>query len=368
MQSMTANSDNEFKYENYNDGYYHFGADIEKYPDAWLYIVWSRRGPGKTYSVLWNAYHNNIPLIYMKRTNKDIERICMKRDDVEFSPWVPINRDKGTDLIPMKLMDGIAAFYHQNDEGEATGAPVQYAVSLNTVKDVKGIDFSFADWLVLDEFIPQAGEIVKRAEGEMLLDFYMTVTRDRQKRGRKPLKLILFANAEQISTPITNELDIIDTLAWMNGTDTSEFYDEKRKIYFHHLRAEDYPLTAEEMTGIYEGMMGTAWWRKSFGGEFSKNDFSCVKKMSLKHSKPMIHLKYKDHDYYIYLKDNGTWYMCKSKATCLYNYDLSKESDQVAFHIDHQYELFESWVDGNMFFQTYSMYDLIIYYKDHFKI
>ena len=38
--------------ERYDDGYYHIAKDIEKYPDATVYIVWSKRGPGKTYSAL----------------------------------------------------------------------------------------------------------------------------------------------------------------------------------------------------------------------------------------------------------------------------------------------------------------------------
>ena len=49
--------------QTYDDGYYHVGKDIEMYPDAWCIIVWSRRGPGKTYSCLWNAYWKHIPII-----------------------------------------------------------------------------------------------------------------------------------------------------------------------------------------------------------------------------------------------------------------------------------------------------------------
>ena len=27
--------------------YYFFPEDIEKYPDAWCFVIWARRGPGK---------------------------------------------------------------------------------------------------------------------------------------------------------------------------------------------------------------------------------------------------------------------------------------------------------------------------------
>ena len=36
----------------FDDGYYHFYKDVIDYPDADIYVVWSRRGPGKTYSFL----------------------------------------------------------------------------------------------------------------------------------------------------------------------------------------------------------------------------------------------------------------------------------------------------------------------------
>ena len=54
-----------------NKKYYHFNDDLEKYKDAWCFVVWSRRGPGKTYSALRYSYENNIPICYMKRTKDD---------------------------------------------------------------------------------------------------------------------------------------------------------------------------------------------------------------------------------------------------------------------------------------------------------
>ena len=50
------------------DGYYHFSKDVFNFPEAWCYVVWSRRGPGKTYSALWRQVFGNFPIIYMKRT------------------------------------------------------------------------------------------------------------------------------------------------------------------------------------------------------------------------------------------------------------------------------------------------------------
>lgn len=356
--------------ENYNDGYYHLGKDLELYPDAWLYVVWSKRGPGKTYSCLYKAFTDNIPIIYLKRTIDDVNLICSS-DDYGFdpSPYYPINRDHNTNIKARKIKDGVGGFWQMNEENECSGLPIAYCMSLNGIKKIKGFDLSRCDWLVLDEFIPQQGEIVRHAEGSMLLDVYMTANRDRQKRGLKPLKLILFANSEEISTPITNELDIIDYMAELNATGNSHMYIEDREIMLHHITNDEVPITEQEQKGIFKGMAGTAWHDKAFGGEFSNNDFSNVGKLSLKHYKPFIHLKLKIKDFYIYISDKGHYYMCSSGSdNCLFEYNLTKENDQKKFFIEHCIDLRNECIDGNMTFLKYSMYDLIINYKKFYNV
>ena len=54
-----------------NKKYYHFEDDLQKFPDAWLFAVWSKRGPGKTYSSLWYAYDNKIKFTYHGVENGD---------------------------------------------------------------------------------------------------------------------------------------------------------------------------------------------------------------------------------------------------------------------------------------------------------
>lgn len=354
--------------EDYNDGYYHFSEDLQKYPEAWCYIVWSKRGPGKTYSSLWFAY-NNYPIIYMKRTTEDVNLICSSNTlGFDASPYVPINRDKSTNIKAKEIEKGIGGFWNYNENGEPCGLPVSYVLSLNAIKRFKGFDFSNCEWLLLDEFIPQVGEIVKRGEGEMLLDVYMTIARDRQKRGRAPLKLVLFANAEEISTPITNALEVVDIMADLNASGDPYFYDAERGIMLHHITNEEYPLKEEEKTGIYAAMKNTAWGAKAFEGSFANNDFGNVKKNNLKGYRPLIHLHYKQRDYYIYINDKGFYYMSESQAQCEFNYDLNKENDQKLFFIEHAIDLRRECIEDRFKFQKYSMYDLLMNYKKFFKI
>ena len=152
----------------------------------------------------------------MKRTNEDVDLICTGSENpdlkVDMDPFVPLNRDFGWNIKPKLIKKGIGAFYECNDDGEPVGAPIGMILSLARIKSIKGADFSRAEFICLDEFIPQSFEIVRRKEGEGLLDVYMTVIRDKVKRGGS-LKLVLFANAEEISTPVTNAFEIVDDMA-----------------------------------------------------------------------------------------------------------------------------------------------------------
>lgn len=352
--------------------YYDFKYDLMMYPDAVIYIVISRRGPGKTYSALKYSYENKIPIIYMKRTNDDVAFICRETKDMDTSPYYPINRDLNTVIKPKLIDTGIGGFwdYHPDQDNKLIPDPdpIAYAFSLNAIKRIKGFDASRCDWMLLDEFIPQIGERVLRTEGELLLDVYMTISRDREKRGRDHLKLILFANAEEISTPITNTLEVVDQIADLYASGASHYYDEERKIMIHHITDNEVPLIDSEKTGIYKTMANTSWAAKSFGGTFSRNDFSNVCRNNLKGYRGYIKLHYKNNDYYVYINDAGMYYVSKSPTKCSISYDLNRETEQKAFYIAHQIDLRIATIEDRVKFQTYTMYDLIMNYTKIFNM
>lgn len=353
--------------------YYNVLDDLRDYPDAWCYVAWSKRGPGKTYGCLKGALDQKKRIVYLKRTMDDVDLICTSDEETDFSPYKPINRDTDHNIKPVLIRHGIGAFYEMDEEDNPIGPPVAYALGLSAVRKYKGFDLSDADWIVFDEFIPQIGEKVNRkngGEGSQTLDFYMTVSRDREQRGKDPLKLILFANSVDISTPLTNLLEITDDIAVMTQKHVEYNYLEDRGILLHWLPPDKYVQADEEKNTIYKAMKNTAWGRMAFSGDFAYNDFTAVKTMSLKGCKPLIHLHYKTHDYYIYIRQSdGLYYMCKSRSDrCLFSYDLNRENGQKLFYLEHQLDLRNETINDKMIFEQYSMYDLIINYKQFFSL
>lgn len=357
--------------EDYNDSYYHLSKDILEYPDAVVYIIWSRRGPGKTYSALLYPYHR-FKTAYIKRTNKDVNTICTYQGDIDHdpSPWKPINRDRGINVKPRLIEEGMGAFYDANEKGEPVGNVIQHIFSFAKMKILKGMDFSDVEWMIFDEFVPQPGEVVKHAEGEMLLNLYMTLNRDRQKRGRPPMKLILLANSDEVSTYITNELEVVDTMVDMQIKGVAKLYDPKRKILFHHITEEEFPFTAEELTGMYEVMRGTAWASKSYDGEFASNDFSNIIEMGVKNMRCLYHLHYRrQRDAYIYLnKYKGTYYMTDVKGQAIQTYNLDRETEQKKWYLEHGIDLKRACIDDQMKFKKYSYYDLIMNFTKFYDV
>lgn len=356
--------------EDFDDGYYHLGEDLEAFPQAWLYVIWSARGPGKTYSALWYMVKNKIPFIYMKRTNDDVRMLCS--DDGAYSPFKPINRDKGCEIMPVLIREGIGGFYETDIEGKPEGKPLGYIFSFAKASQIKGFDVSEVDIIIMDEFIPIPGQIIKKKEADSLLSIYMTVRRDRVSRGRQDLKLVLLANGSNISTPITNGLGIVDNMAEIAASDNNIYFNDKRDIFFHHIVPGEFSKAdAGVDAGIAKAMSGTKWALTELEGRFGYNDFSNVCNMSLKGMKPYLKLHYNASTYfYIYYREwDSMFYMTKTRNSMkVPEYDLDKENDQKLFWMEYGIDLRMTCIEGRMKFQKYSMYDLIVNYKNYFTI
>lgn len=348
--------------------YYDIKDDLKKYPDAWCYLVWSKRGPGKTYSTLRMCIEDKKKFVFIKRTIQDVDILCAHKKNVNFdvSPFVPLNRDFGWNIKPLKIQKGIAGFYHANEEGEPSGDPVGYCVALSAASDVKGFDLSECDYMIFDEFIPKQYEIVKRTEGDALLDIYMTVSRDRITRGRGELKLICLANATSINNPTFNILDVTDQAADMDIYEKEYLYQSERKLLMHNIRpiASD---ESEEKSGIELAMTGTEWYEMSFSGHFAYDDFSAVKHQRMKGYKPIVSYIYKKKQVFIYMKD-GYYYANYSKNNKCPVFNLARENEQKRFFYEYIIDLREATIEDKMSFSHFTMYDLIINYKKIFKI
>lgn len=357
-----------------NVRYYDVKEDLAKYPDAWCYLAWSKRGPGKTYSTLRLMVENGTKFLFLKRTSKDVELLCKgvaegnADTDLDLSPFKPLNRDFGWSIYPKLIMDGFAAFYEMvtDSDGMHPVKLIGYAMSLAKGTAFKGFDMSEIDYLIFDEFIQKPWErLINRQEGEALVDLYMTLTRDRIKRGRPELKMICIANATNVSNPTFTVLDVVNIAADMDVTNTEYYYDEYRGIMMHFINYSD-DLVDEEgnvyKMGIERAMEGTAWAEMAFGGHFAYNDFTGIGKVKLKHHKVLYSFIHQKHEYFVYRKEKE-YFVCRIRGKTDTTFDLSREVEQKNFYLRKAKDLRMHAIEGNVIFCDYVSYDLIMNYK-----
>lgn len=350
--------------------YYDIRSDLQKYPDAWCYLIWSKRGPGKTYSSLRMCIEDQKKFVFLKRTIEDVKLLCSTKTgngyNFDISPFVPLNRDFGWNIKPVSIVKGIAGFYKCNEEGKPVGDPVGYCAALSAAKDIKGFDLSECDYLIFDEFIPKKHERINRAEGDQLLDIYMTISRDRVIRGRGELKLICLANATSVNNPVFMIFGVVNIAVDMDIENREYNYLISRGILMHRIPAIATP--EEEKTGIEKAMAGSSWAEMAFGGSFAYDDFSSVGHRRMKGYKPICAYTYKKEKVYIYGKD-GNYYATSSKASRpVPEYNLNRENDQKRFFYDFVVRLRDECINDKFIFSEYTQYDLIVNYKKIFQI
>lgn len=357
--------------------YYDIREDFERYPEAWCMLIWSKRGPGKTYSTLRYMIEEKKRFVFMKRTIEDVNLMCARMeacdnpDDNDLSPFSPLNRDFGWDIYPFIISNkGLAAFYHGqlDDEGklQPVGELLGWIVACSAVTKFKGFSMDSADYLIFDEFIPKPWERISKREGDSVLDMYETISRDRIKRGRPELKLVCLANATSLNNPMFNTLDVVDIAAEMDITEREYTYTEDGTL-LHFIQGDFDVSNDTKKTGIQKRMEGTPWGVMAYGGHFGYNDFSSIGRTSLKGYKPVCSCSYKKDTFYIYMKD-GQYYMTHSRHNHDKIYNLNRENDQKLFYYEYVIELRDTCIEGHMLFETFTMYDLIVNYRKYFSI
>lgn len=337
--------------------YYKISEDVEQYPDAWCYLTVGGRSTGKTYNALLDCLENNRTFFFVKRTIKDVENLC-KRE--KLNPFRAINRDTGRDIKLVPEADGFGYFIDENED------VIGYVGALTGIGKFTGFDLYDVEWVIFDEYIPRKWDRFLYAEGQMLLDLYMTVSRDRELKGRKALKLICLANSTTLSNPVNDALAVTDTMADMMADDTEIRYIKDREIVIHILKHSE---VSEELkkTAFYKGVAGTKFGSMAFDNTFANDDFSQVNTTSLKGYKCKCKFVYQNNLYYIY-KKGSQYYVTKSQGMAKKSYDLDSAIDQSTFYYDFGLDIRCALLEHKAVFESFSVYDLIINYKKHFKI
>ena len=381
---MTRPSFDFIPYEEQNHKYYYIDNDLMKFSHHWMYIIYSKRGPGKTYSVLDLLYRSHIKFIYMKRTIEDVKALCSGSGNItdgtkaqmslDLSPFKPINRDRGTNIRCFYIGNGIAGVYETelNEEKqryEPSGDPIGYIGAISGIIKFKGFNLDECDVLIYDEFIPQLGERVSRQEGSMVMSFYNTLMRDRLKRGKGEIIFIALANATQVSNQLFDATGLIDDVVDLELKHQRFYSDNDIGIMVHKLMDEDYPeAIAEAETGMERlaKKKNPRMYRVEFEGDFAYDKLDIIRSRSLRGFKCLYGFKHHDLPYYVYRR-NGINYICKIPYPVKL-YDLEDKIQLQQFWKNYGFDLRVDLFEGRTDVDSYSAYNIIYNFKKLYDV
>lgn len=183
-------------------------------------FVFGGRGIGKTYGMMEriDTAHRG-ECFFMRRTKTEWDIIT----DERMNMFASYNQDHGT-AFRFDVNKGIAEI-KENDDFIGLSAP------LSTFSNLRGFDnFGGINIMYYDEFIPERHKAKIRNEHEIFLNVYETINRNRELKGRKPVKCICFANSNDIKNPLFMGLNLITMAEKMKRKEKELLIDSRRGV------------------------------------------------------------------------------------------------------------------------------------------
>jgi len=210
------------------------------------------RGTGKTYGVLKYILESGIRFAFMRRTQSQLDTISKP----ETSPFKAVLADMAADydIVPLPAGKNIYGYYkttYDEDRKPVYGDLIGYALALSTVSNLRGFDMTDVDLLVYDEFIPESHERGIRNESDAWFNAYETIGRNRELKGRPPLRAVCLANSNDYMAPLLIGLKLVTTISDMNDAGREEYISPQKSIGIWLLNSS--PISsAKRETALYK--------------------------------------------------------------------------------------------------------------------
>lgn len=270
------------------------------------------RGGGKTYGSLLYCLQNNIKIMYLRRTQKQLKMV-LKHD---FSPYKAINRDKGSDIQPKTQGDDLGRFTDMK-----TGQTVGYMAALSTISNIRGFDASDVDMIIFDEFIPETSERIMFDQAAALWNAYETINRNRELDGKPPVRMLLLSNSNSIYGDIISSLRIGSDLYEMQKTGAELLADNKRSLLLFLPQAPEF-REQKSRTALYRLTAGTEFADMALNNRFMIQDERQIKRRPVKEFRPVAEI----NDVIIYRhRSRSEFYVTDEATGGVQHYEMNKQ-------------------------------------------
>lgn len=255
--------------------------------EATFIFIYGGRGTGKTYGALKEMIEGKHHFIYMRRLAAQTD--IVKKESMQ--PYKTLNDDMGWSIQPFPINKYISAFYESdtNEDGKVIPVGEQHGLltSLSTFSNLRGVDGSDIDIIILDEFIPELNERPIKGEADALFNAYETINRNRELKGEDPVKLLCLANSNRIDNPLFMELKLVRKAEKIRQDGKEFLYDPKRKMLLIDLYKSQIS-EAKSDTALYQLTKGTEFYEMAIRNSFINEERGRIETRPIKEYRPLV--------------------------------------------------------------------------------
>ena len=308
------------------------------------------RGTGKTYGALLDVYKSGKPFLYIRRRKEQYEVVCKP----DTHPFKALELEGVIPQLTTKpVAKGVTGIYktelNEDDDTVATGTPIGYMSALSTFSNLRGMSFEEIEIIIFDEFIPEPHERPIKNEAQAFFNLYETVARNRELKGRPPVKVLLLANANDIANPLYVELGLVKKAEEMMRKNQTVSVDEKRGLCMVYL--DHSPISERKKhTALYKltANKDSEFNQMALDNRFYQDESALIKSCKLTEYIPVVTVngitiyKHKsEKHYYVSTHKTGT---CREYGT---SYAEKKR------FMNHHMNLWMSYLRNNVIFEEY---------------
>lgn len=255
--------------------------------EAVFIFIYGGRGTGKTYGALKEMKEGDHKFIYMRRLQSQTD--IVKKDNMQ--PYKTLNDDMGWTVRPFPVNKYLSAFYDSttNEEGKIIpeGDARGLLTSLSTFSNLRGVDGSEIDTIIMDEFIPELNERPIKGEADALFNAYETINRNRELKGEEPVKLLCLANSNRIDNPLFMELNLVRRAEKIRKEGKEYLYDPKRKMLLIDLYKSKISEEKSD-TALYQLTKGTEFYEMAIRNSFINEERGRIETRPIREYKPVV--------------------------------------------------------------------------------
>ena len=319
------------------EGYIDFNY-IMKDRNVFKFLI-GGRGSGKTYGAIQWALQNKKTVLFMRRTQTQIDLI---RND-NFSPFAAVDKS----IYVKSINKNLAGLYH-GDEAGAEGVPIGYMCALSTIANIRGFDASSVDLIIYDEFIGEAHERSIKNEGQAFLNAYETINRNRELQGREPVQVLALANSNMLANPIFVELNLVSAVERMLKNATYVYKNRARNVSVYMIMHSPV-LDKKQNTALYQLAGDTDFSRMALKNQFTTEEMDHIAPQDLRQYKLICTVG----EIAIYKhKSTKTYYVTDHISGTTENIYTAGPMDLKRFRRD-QYFLWLAYLGGRILFESY---------------